>query len=269
MARVIALLAVLLATAAAIAAPELRSGGLNEFEVELPTDLRKIAGRGELSPVARARVTIALPANFDAARDWPVLVVSATSDRGYQSSRRLLGIYASAALPQGWIAVAADPAEDVSGDEDNVPLRYALNVAALAALRLQWPGVDKAPLAFAGFSGGSKYSGWLAATFASRGRRIIGIYVAGINEDTVLDAARELNVLNESYKNVPVFLQSGETDEISTPADHQRIRDELRRAGFRHLRIEYFPGPHVVDPGPLGVGLAWFRELGGLTAAPN
>ena len=255
------LLSLLLAVNVAVAAPTLKPGGMSEFEVELPTDLRKIAGRGAISPVTRARVTIAVPADFDPGRDCPVMVVSATSDAGYHSSRRLLGDYAATAMAEGWILAAADPAEEVSAGQDDVPLRYALNAAALAALRLQWPRADKAPLAFGGFSGGSKYSGWLAAMFAKGGRRVVGIYLAGINEDTVLQAARELDVLDEAYRNVPVFLQSGETDPISTTADHQRIQEELRRAGFRHLRIEYFPGRHQTEPRLLAVALGWFRAL--------
>ena len=51
----------------ACAAPGLTAGALNEFIVELPADLRKIAGRGTLSPITNARVTIAVPANFDMA----------------------------------------------------------------------------------------------------------------------------------------------------------------------------------------------------------
>jgi predicted esterase len=197
------------------------------------------------------------------------MVVSATSDAGYHSSRRLLGDYAATAMAEGWILAAADPAEEVSAGQDDVPLRYALNAAALAALRLQWPRADKALLAFSGFSGGSKYSGWLAAMFAKGGRRVIGIYLVGINEDTVLQAARELDVLDDRYRDVPVFLQSGETDPISTTADHQRIREELRRAGFRHLRIEYFPGLHQVEPGLLAAALGWFRALAEPPGAPN
>ena len=189
------------------------------------------------------------------------MVISATSDPQYHSSRRLLGAYADAALAVGWILVAADPAEEVSSERDDVALRYALNTAALAVLGLQWPGSGKAPLAFGGFSGGAKYAGWLAAGFASQGRTIIGIYLAGINQDTIVAAAQDFKVLDETYRRIPIFLQSGEKDEIATPADHRRVRDELKRAGFRHIQVEYFPGPHAVDPRPLRTALGWFREL--------
>jgi predicted esterase len=256
-----ALLPMFFVASGALAAIGLKAGGLSEFEVELPTELRQLAGRGQLSPVMHALVTIAVPAHFDTTRDWPVMVISATSDPEYHSSRRLLGAYADAALTAGWILVAADPAEGVPVEQDDFALRYALNTAAIAALALQWPAAGKAPLAFGGFSGGAKYTGWLAAAFASQGRTIIGIYLAGINQDTVVSAAQQFKVLDETFRRVPVFLQSGEKDEIATPADHRGVHDELKRAGFRRIRIEYFPGRHVVDAGLFRTALEWFREL--------
>lgn len=256
-----ALLPALYIVSAALTATGLNGGGLSEFDVELPGELRQLAGRGQLSPVTHALVTIAAPANFDLTRDWPVMVISASSDTHYSSSRRLLGAYAEAARTAGWILVAADPEQEVPIEQDEVVLRYALDSAALAVLQLQWPGADKASLAFGGISGGAKYSGWLAAAFASQGRTIVGIYQAGINQDTVVSAAKQFRVLNDGYRDIPVFLQSGETDEIATPTDHRSVQDVLKRAGFRHIRLESFPGPHVVEARLLRTALDWFSEL--------
>jgi len=265
--RLVVVLAPLLAASTALAATELTPGA-SEFKVEMPRGLRMLAGRGQLSPVTHALVTFAVPPSFDATRDWPVMVVSATSDAGYRSSRLHLRAYADTALSRGWIVIAADAEEEVAPEQDDVPLRYALNKAALAALQSRWQGADRARLAFGGFSGGAKYSGWLAAAFAKEGRNIIGIYLAGVNQDTISPAARLLN-LDETYRSVPIFLQSGETDDIATMADHRRVQDELRRAGFRNVRIEYVPGPHILDPQPLGMALDWFSELATQPAAPR
>ena len=121
-----------------------------------------------MSPVTHALVTILVPANFNAAREWPVLIVNATSVPQYHSSGALLRAYAEAALEQGWIALAADPAEEVAVEQDDAVLRYALDKASLGALESQWRAANRARLAFAGFSAGAKYSGWLAAAFARR-----------------------------------------------------------------------------------------------------
>src|SRR5215510_1469058 len=85
----------------AVLAAGLNPGGSSEFRVELPPELRTLAGRGQVSPVTHALVTVVLPANFDTARDWPVLIVNATSVPQYHSSRALLRAYAAAAVAQG------------------------------------------------------------------------------------------------------------------------------------------------------------------------
>jgi len=251
--------------AAASTGTGLEPGGLSDFSVELPQELRQIAGRGGMAPVTRALVTVAVPVDFDAAHVYPVMVISATADPQYHSSRGLLRVYAEVAVGGGWILVAADPAEEVTVEQDDINLRYALNATALAALESQWPQAGKAPLALGGFSGGAKFSGWLAAAFASQGRSIIGIYLAGINSDTVISAARHFSVLNESFRRIPIFLQSGQRDKIATPADHRTIHDQLKHAGFREVRIEYGPGSHEVDPRSLRTALDWFRKV----AAPG
>jgi predicted esterase len=259
-------LATISCASVAIAAPGLSPGEFSEFRIELPNELRSIAGRGKLSPVTHALVTIAAPANIDMARDWPVLVVSATSDPEFNSSRRLLLAYAPEAVAAGWIVVAVDPEQNITVEQDDVPMRLALSTAALAVLAKQWPGASNAPLAFGGFSGGAKYSGWLAAAFASQGRRVVGVYFAGINQETLVAAATQFNVLNAAFKRVPVFVQAGKADRISTPADHQDVVTDLKRAGFRNIRVELTEGAHEVDPLPLRAALDWFREFASVPA---
>lgn len=232
-----------------------------EFQVELPADLRRMAGRGEVSPVTHALVTIAMPEGHRAQDDRSVLVVSATSDAAHQSSRALLRAYEKAALDSGWIVVAADPEPAVAPADDHMALRLALNNAALAVLRNQWRKATNAPLAFGGFSGGAKYSGWLAAAFARQGRTVAGIYAAGSNEDTVAEAARHFGVLDAGFRRVGVFLQTGLGDAVATPDDQRRIAALLARAGFENVRVVTPPGGHEVDPRPLGEALEWFGKL--------
>jgi predicted esterase len=260
------LLASLLATLLLVA-PGPSAATFREFDVELPTELRKFAGGGKLSPVTHALVTIAVPANFDASHDWPVLVISATSVLEYRSSRRLLRAYADMALAGGWVAVAADPAEDIPVEQDNVAMRIALNTAALGVVGRQWPSAAKAPLAFGGFSIGAKVSGWLAAAFASQGRRVIGVYQAGIGQDTLVEASVLFDVVNAAFKRVPVFILAGERDQVVPRVNQEDVVATLKRAGFRNVRIEYFPGAHEVNPAPLRAALDWFRELAALPAA--
>jgi predicted esterase len=232
-----------------------------EFRVELPTELRELAGqRGRPLPPKQALVTVVAPPNFDAAREWPVLVVNATSDPGYNSSRRLLQAYRAAAASAGWIIVAADPEPAVSQADDQLMLRFALDLAALVALQPHWKDAGRAPLAFAGFSGGAKYSGYLAALFRRQGARLAGVYMAGVNQNALGEAARQFGVLDDALREVPVFLQGGTRDRVATPAQHRAIESELARDGFRHVRLEFVPGGHALEPTPLADALRWFDE---------
>lgn len=230
----------------------------NEYKVELPPELRRMAGRGALSPpVTHAIVAIAVPDKLGPEADAPVLVVSATSDASYSSSRRLLEAYSRVALENGWIAVAADPGEPLEAEKDNASVRLALNNAALAVLRKVRPKSADAPVAFAGFSGGAKYAGWLAGAFAKQGRTVIGIYLSGCNEDTVSKGAMQFD-LDARFRRVPVFVQAGAADEVATPQAHREVAASLERAGFARVKLVWTPGGHRVEPESLGSALGWF-----------
>ena len=249
---------------AARAVPALKPGAITEYRVELSRELRELAGNGrQLSPATYALVAVALPENFDPAKDWPVMVISATSDPKFNSSLKLLGFYAETAMAAGWILLAADPEGKVAQDDDGVFLRFALNSAALAGLSLQWPGAQQAPLAFGGFSGGAKHSGWLAAMFTLQGRRPIGVFQAGINQETVAKAGQEFKALDGNYRKIPVFLLGGRQDQIAAPGEIRDVETELCRAGFKQVQLEFFDGPHAINPAPLRRALDWFRELAG------
>ena len=237
----------------AAALPALKADELVQFRVELPVDLHELAGR-----VRVARVAVATPASFDPAQPWRVLIVNATSDPGYQSSRELMTAYRSGAVGAGWVALAADPDTEVSQDEDLLSLRYALASVAMDAVHPHWRDAGQATLAFAGFSGGAKYAGWLAALFATQRARVIGIFLSGVNEEPVATAARQFKVLDEDYRSVPVFLQAGRSDTVATPNRHREIRAELLRSGFRSVRLEVVEVGHKVDATWLRTALEWF-----------
>jgi len=249
------------AAATPVLVPVLVPGEVTALRVELPADLRQRAGAGRLSRVIEARVLVVAPPGFDADREWPLLLVSATSDPGHSSSRALLESYRGAAAEAGWVIVAADPWPEPTQDEDSLSLRFALDRAALAALQPAWRGAERAPLAFAGFSGGAKYAGSLAALFAPQGAPVAGVYMAGVNEAALLRAARQLGVLDDTMLGIPVLLQGGLRDPVATPAQHRRVLREMQDAGFRHLRLEFVDGGHVVDAAALAQALAWFGRL--------
>ncbi len=256
------------AAGAAEPGPAWTPGEVHQLTVEMPEVLRQLAGPGAAGAVRQARVAVAVPPGFDPGRAWPILLVNATSDPGHNDSRALLAAYRLAAAAAGWVIVAADPEPAVDQGDDRLTLRYALARAALAALAQQWPAADAAPLALAGFSGGAKYSGWLAALFARQGRRPAGVFLAGVNQEPLGAAARQLGVLDAGFRQLPVFLQGGATDPVATPAQHRRVRADLLDAGFRRVRLEFVPGGHAVDAQFLQAALEWFEASSRATAAP-
>lgn len=235
------------------APPMLRPREVLHLRVAVPAVLHGLAGA-----VRIARMTAVMPRRFDARRHAPVLVVSATSDPAHASSRRLMETYQAAAAEAGWVALAADPDEPVEQQADTLSMRFALVRTALAALGPRWPGGASPPLGFAGFSGGAKYAGWLAALYAQQREPIAGLYLSGVNEEVVLDAAQRLQVLDDAYRAVPVLLQAGRDDDVAPPERHRVVLAALNDAGFRAVRLELVDGPHAPDATALPAALAWF-----------
>lgn len=251
--------------AASAAMLEVAPGGEVEFTTPVSEELRRVAGKGKQSALAEIRGLVAVPRDFDPARSWPILVVSATADPRLNSSRAFARRYREAALAAGWVIVAADPVPVVIPEINEV--RYATVCAALNRLAAAWPGAETWPVAYGGFSGGSKYSGFLAAMSARDGRMPVGIFLGGCNAPTPALGRVQYNA-PRAFRDVPVFLSSGDDDPVSTPHDHRQVRLALTNDGFRHVRLETYAGRHVVHAAHLGVALAWFDALRGARRSP-
>ena len=237
-------------------------GKTTEIRIEMPDALRRMAGGGALSPVSGALIAIAVPENFDAARAWPILIVSATSDPGYNLSRRSMRGFVEPALTAGWVVLAADPAEPLAGvDDDTNVLRYALIKTALAALASAWPDSTRWPIAFGGFSGGSKRTGVLALVSTIEGRRPIGLFLGGCNEAAAVWALEEYRKPLPQFLRVPVFLSSGERDAIATPAQHRQVQRDMIGAGFSRVRLDSYSGRHELNQQQVRAALEWFAGV--------
>jgi dienelactone hydrolase len=248
---------------AAEAANTYQPGATTEYSVKLPAYLLDLAagGPGKKPPATLALCAVAVPENFDPARPWPVLVVSATTgNRGAVSSRRLMARFTAPALATGWVVVAADPDQPVAPEQDTNSLRYALCKAAIAVLALDWPGSEKWPVAFGGFSGGAKRSAWLAALSSLDRRQPIGVFQGGCNEPAMEDALENYRPERRSFLAIPVFLSSGDEDSIATPEQQEAVRAELTDSGFRRVRLETYPGGHEPNAAHITAALKWFSE---------
>jgi hypothetical protein len=245
-------------------------GEVVEFTAPLSAGLRHLASPTD-RPVAftEAKCAVAVPGNFSPDREWPVLLVSATADPGYNSSRALLRQFAAPALHAGWIVVAADPPVPVDLSADTDQLRYALLAAALTRLEAGWPGLAAWPRAFGGFSGGAKRSGTLAAFSLLLGHPPIGVFQAGCNQATLRFALALPQLPRAPFLATPVFLSSGRRDPIAPPAQMDEVEADLKGAGFHPVKLERFNGGHEVHEPHVEEALRWFSEENAKPRVPN
>ncbi len=209
-----------------------------------------------------ALVSVAFPPKFDPAKSWPILIVSVTisgKDKGKEpSSIKAMNGFVDAAREQGWIVLAADlPGQIVPGMSAN---RCALAHAGLDALARQWPASKDWPIATGGFSGGAKYSGWLGGWFAAEGRKVLGMFMGGCNEDAASTALKEYKPPRKEFLAAKVFLSTGKDDRIAGPSFGQTVQASLKKSGFDQVKLELFDGPHQLHREHIAPALQWFAE---------
>ena len=210
------------------------------------------------APVDQALGGLAIPHRFNPTNRYPILIVSATSD-GSASSIAAMGGYTNAALKLGWVVLAAEGPYGKPAN-DNVPWRWAMLSSALAQIHAEWPGSRAWPVACAGFSGGAKWSPYLAATLMRQGYRVIGLFMGGCNEDAA-SVALTYYQPGAKFKEVPIFLSTGTLDSIAPPVRAAFVKQSMDRYGFKQIRFESYVGDHRVNHVHVESALRWFQEL--------
>lgn len=246
--------------AATLAGQQVQGGKKIEFQFPIPKYFQDIAAEFGNPRPATGIAVLTFPPGFDPARRWPILIVTSTSDF-HRTSPMDVEWYRPAADTEGWMILASDAT--IKPLHDSSPWRLAILTAALEAVRKDWPQTAKWPVAFAGFSGGSKRSGLLGAMIAKSGSvNICGFFLAGINEDR-LSSAYKTYQPGPNFLNIPIWISGGMDDPIATPSLEGAVQASLQRTGFRRVRVEHFIGSHVLKRSEVRLALRWFRELGG------
>jgi hypothetical protein len=244
---------------ATLAGKAVQGGGIVEIRFAVAKSFQDLAAEGGNPRVDTGRAVLMFPPGFDPARPWPILVVTSTSDFN-RTSVMDAEWYRRPATEEGWVVFASDAT--ISPRVDSTQWRLAMLAAALEAVRKDWPQSAKWPLAFAGFSGGSKRSGVLGAMLAKTGSvRICGFFLSGINEDRLSESYKTYQP-GRGFLEVPVWLSSGDRDTVATPQSHTLVKASLERTGFRHVRLEQFAGQHQLKMSEVRRALQWFRQLG-------
>lgn len=245
--------------AATLAGQQVQPGGKIEIRFPVSKYFQDMASQAGNPRPETGWAVLTFPPGFDPSRSWPMLVVSSSSDFN-RSSAEDTGWYRQPATAEGWVVLGADAL--VRPRIDSTQWRLAMLGAALETIRKEWPQSAKWPVAFAGFSGGSKRSGLLGAMLAKSGAvRVCGFFLSGINEDRLGQAYKTYQP-GPGFLEVPVWLSSGVGDTVATPGAHYLVKASLERTGFKRVRLEQFTGGHQLKMSEVRRALQWFRQLG-------
>jgi hypothetical protein len=224
--------------------------------VPLSPDEKTYAAIGGNRVPVNAVATLAVPPGFDPRQSWPILIVFSTSDF-QRENRGDTPFYITEALDEGWLVLTGDGPE--RPQDDSTGWRSAMTLAALDALHRSFPGSNKWPVACAGISGGAKRACLIAPLLAIRGNRVAGLYLAGVNEDLLGEGYRKIHP-GRDFLYTKIFIISGQSDKIATPAQTERVRQSIRANGFRQVRLETFPEGHNVKRPLTRAALRWFHS---------
>jgi hypothetical protein len=248
-----------IAEGATLAGQPVHGGGMVEIRFPVAKYFQDLAAEAGNPRVETGRARVAFPPGFDPGRPWPILVVTSSSDFDHTSTM-VVPWYRPPATAEGWVVLGSDAT--VQPRIDSTQWRLGMLAAALEAMRKDWPQSARWPIAFAGFSGGSKRSGSLGVMLAKTGSvRICGFFLAGINQDRLGESYRTYQP-GRGLLEVPVWLSSGTGDTIATPQDHNLVKASLDRSGFKRVRLEPFAGVHQLKRSEVQRALQWFRQLG-------
>ena len=212
------------------------------------------ASRAGVPGLTTLKGIIALPEGFNPAKPWPVMLVTASAG---SSAVQAWHQYTNAGLSQGWIIVAVDGPK-VTEKQDHNRFAWGMISALLEQLRRSWPASRQWPFACAGFSGGAKRAAMTAANMVQQGDKVIGVFMAGCNEDRATTGYR-LAQSSAKFLDVPMFLSNGLEDPIANLQHGAVVKQSMEQTGFRNIRLEAFPGKHQLDARHLEAALQWFR----------
>jgi hypothetical protein len=252
-------LSVEVSAAASLAGQQVQPGGKILIQFPVSKYFQDIASQGGNPRPDTGRAVLAFPAGFDPSRTWPILIVTSTSDFN-RTSVMDADWYRAPATAEGWVVLGADAT--IRPRIDSTQWRLGLLAAALESIRKEWPQSSRWPVAFAGFSGGSKRSGILGPMLAKTGSvRVCGFFLSGINEDRLSEGYKTYQP-GRGFLEVPVWLSSGANDTVATPQAHNLVKASLERTGFKRVRLEQFGGGHQLKMSDVRRALQWFRQLG-------
>lgn len=235
----------------------LSPGGTARASVPLSAQERNYVSEGGNAAPDHAVAVLAIPPNFNP-QNQPILVCLSTSDFQRKNRDDLEDFYKKAAFAEGWAVLAGDgennPGRDTAG------WRAGMTLAALDALHRSFPNSKNWPVAVAGFSGGAKRAGNLAPLLALAGNNIVGIFLAGVNEDRLTQGYRAFRP-GAAFLRTPVYVSSGQEDRVATAVQSGAVLQAIRNTGFSRTQLGHHAYGHAVSRTLVREALRWFLQL--------
>lgn len=234
--------------------PLIAGGQLNTYEFNYsPADL--IILKRHKSLETKYKIAIAVPADFDPKKPQRVFICSAPSNN--DTERRAgdfaaIGMYAKTCIDNGWVCLASDCdlGNEADGDKDLV--------CSLQVLRKEWPGINGWDFAVGGFSGGAKACFLPCATLIREKYKVIGVFMAGCNQDFSELFRRQLKAPLAGYKNIRAYLSAGTKDTIAPPSSSTDVKKSLKSNGIHDSRLVIHDGGHCMWQPHFDEALKWF-----------
>jgi hypothetical protein len=233
------------------------AGSTVRANVPLNAQERSFAAEGGNPVPPNAVAMLATPPSFDPRNAWPVLVVFSSSDAKRQNRDDLVAFYRKVGPREGWVVLAGDGPHPAR--LDIAAWRAAMTLAAIDALHRSFAGSEKWPIACAGFSGGARRAGFIAPLLTRFGCHVIGIYLAGVNEDHLTEGYGKFQP-GSNFLTTPILISAGREDKIATLDQQYGVMSSIKRTGFSRVRIETFHGGHEVKDFETIAALRWFRS---------
>ena len=237
--------------------------GQNEFEISITDSAAlKTVKDSYGKPSTKAKMLLVLPSGFDpAAKVFPLLIVSATTDVGGSSVGSCKANYLPDATNKGFAVTAVDGEFGrPDGQGDSTDFRWALVSAGLGAINKEWPKSKSWSIVTAGVSGEGGYASHQAMMLIQKQAPLIGLLLAvtGWNPTSFPDVLQRTPF--GPLHNLPIFISAGESDSTATKEMTDKVHLDMTRQGFRNVRFEHFSGGHELNRQHLQTALDWFLE---------
>lgn len=235
-----------------------RSGTMEEFQVPLTADEKKLAGRspGGAKP-EEATVGIMLPEGFDPSKPQKVLVVFSTDDNG-GAHLKAMPRFGGVATRNGWVAIAA------TGPvlENNLPAAWhaAMIYAGLRALEEKYPGAKNWRYFVGGNSGGGLRSSMMACALLKQGYPVEGVFMGGSGDERFTAGMAIFKPNRGSVRDLAVYLAIGKNDPMIDAARADYVAAAVKKLGIKNIRRDSYDGGHGMDEGSLTKALEWFAD---------